>query len=1081
MSALPSSRGLVARGLFLCLLFSSFAEPGMAQDNGTVSTIPVESLPETAQTKGKEGSVKQLEAVQVTGSRVKRADIETETPVVTLTKKELERTGLTSIGDILQTLPSAGSAFNTTINNGGTGATEVDLRNLGSNRVLVLVDGHRWVSGLRSLSTNSVDLNTVPFEIIDRVDVLLDGASAIYGSDAITGVVNIITKKDFEGVALKAQYGSYTQGDGAETLISASAGKGFDFLPGGRTSIFANLSYKDQQPIFAGNRDLSFDPLFGTGLTRASTFLPEGRMLFVPDPSTVRSPNDIRNNAMACPSLARSVAEGQINGTETAPLPRPPPVMLPSQLDMLPANVNLCDLTHITNAMQGVTDYRQFQDPADRYNYTLTNYLSTPLQTTDGFVALSHELGSFARFSAQYLYSERKSKQQLAPQPICIGEICPIIGGFIPSTQIPDATGAVNPISYNQASYVTASSPFNPFGQVIGCTNTSRSVNPCTDNQNPTNDPNAAAGLYGTGAILRRMTEGDPRIQLQTVPTQMMRLGLDGRFDALQLPVEWEVGYSYGVSEQSQTLLNNYDMAKILLGTSNACATTAGCVPLNFLGGPGSFTRPMLDYVQIDEFSKTRQTQTDLYLNLSTTVPMEGLLAAPLGIAMGVERRTSHYKDSPALAAINNTTSGLTSKPTEGTVSSREYFLELQLPLIKDLPFAHELTVSLAGRLSDYKNIGISQNGKAGLAWRPIKSVLLRSTFSTSFRAPDVGNLFLANAGSYPALVDPCVVDPENNERNAGSNADRNCTADGVSNEITQVAVQILSPFVGNPNLKPETSHSFTGGIVLSPVSVQGLDLSVDYYRIRLDNFITAPGGQTILDNCYKVATGARRDCELIQRTSNGSLLQVTNVFQNFPRIVTSGVDYQLSYALPSKLIPALSELGKFKFVTSASFLSSYNIYETGPDGVSLRKDDSAGSTAGTLTNLGNLTRWKINPSLQWNRGSLSASWNTRVLWGVTETCDDGITPSLTSYGFCSDPNHLTQDGESEPRRRVKMGVKHDVQAAYTYKPSQASVTLGVRNVLDNDPPVCYSCTNSFDPSYWIPGVLPYLNLKKDF
>lgn len=1080
MSALPSSRGLVARGLFLFLGFSSFAGLAMAQDgNSTVSTIPVESLPETPKANGKESSVKQLEAVQVTGSRVKRADIETETPVVTLTKKELERTGLTSIGDILQTLPSAGSAFNTTINNGGTGATEVDLRNLGSNRVLVLVDGHRWVSGLRSLSTNSVDLNTIPYEIIERVDVLLDGASAIYGSDAITGVVNIITKKDFEGVALKAQYGSYTQGDGAETLISASAGKSFDFLPGGRTSIFGNLSYKDQQPIFAGTRDLSRDPLFGTGLTRASTFLPEGRMLFVSDPSTIRSANDIRNNASACPSLAPSVAQGALDDNGV-------PVTLPPQLEMVPNNLNLCDLTHITNATQGVADYRQFQDPADRYNYTLTNYLSTPLQTMDGFVAVSHEFGSIARFSAQYLYSERKSKQQLAPQPICIGEICPIIGGFIPSTQVPDAMGAVNPISYNQASYVTASSPFNPFGQVIGCTNTIRSVNPCTDNTNASNNGNVTGpagqtGLYGTGAILRRMTEGDPRIQLQTVPTQMMRLGLDGRFDALQLPVEWELGYSYGVSEQSQTLLNNYDMAKILLGTSNACATTPGCVQLNFLGGPGSFTRPMLDYVQIDEYSTTRQTQTDLYLNLSTTIPMEGLLAAPLGVAMGAERRTSHYKDSPALAAIDNTTSGLTSKPTEGTVSSREYFLELQLPLIKDLPFAHEVTLSLAGRLSDYKNIGISQNGKAGLAWRPIKSVLLRSTFSTSFRAPDVGNLFLSNAGSYPALVDPCVVDPANNERNDGSNADRNCTADGVSNEITQVAVQILSPFVGNPNLKPETSHSFTGGIVLSPVSVQGLDFSVDYYRIRLDNFITAPGGQTILDNCYKVAAGARRDCELIQRTSNGSLLQVTNVFQNFPKIVTSGVDYQLGYALPSRLIPALSDLGKFKFVASASFLSSYNIYETGPDGVTLRKDDSAGSTAGTLTNLGNLTRWKINPSLQWNRGPFNASWNTRILWGVTETCDDGITPSLTSYGFCSDPNHLTQDGESEPRRRVKMGVKHDVQAAYTYKPSQASVTLGVKNVLDNDPPVCYSCTNSFDPSYWIPGVLPYLNLKKDF
>ena len=196
---------------------------------------------------------------------------------------------------------------------------------------------------------------------------------------------------------------------------------------------------------------------------------------------------------------------------------------------------------------------------------------------------------------------------------------------------------------------------------------------------------------------------------------------------------------------------------------------------------------------------------------------------------------------------------------------------------------------------------------------------------------------------------------------------------------------------------------------------------------------------------------------------------------------MTSGVDYQLGYSLPAKLFPALTELGRFKFVAAASFLSSFNVFENGPDGVTLRRADGAGSTAGTLANLGNLTRWKINPSLQWNRGPFNASWNTRILWAVDEACDDGISPSLTSYGFCSDPNRLSQDGDPAPRRRMDMGIKHDIQAAYNHRPSQASVTFGIENVLDDDPPVCYSCTNSFDPSYWIPGVFPYLNVKKDF
>ena len=167
-----------------------------AQDD--IDTVEVDSFSQGSDEDdlGAEGST-ELGAIQITGSRLRRTDFETAQPVLVLTREDIERTGLVSIGDILQNIPQAGAALNTAFNNGGTGATEIDLRNLGSNRVLVLVNGRRWVGGVRTLNTSGVDLNTIPISIIDSIEVLKDGASAIYGSDAIAGVIVTSGKREF--------------------------------------------------------------------------------------------------------------------------------------------------------------------------------------------------------------------------------------------------------------------------------------------------------------------------------------------------------------------------------------------------------------------------------------------------------------------------------------------------------------------------------------------------------------------------------------------------------------------------------------------------------------------------------------------------------------------------------------------------------------------------------------------------------------------------------------------------------------------------------------------------------------------
>ncbi|MHB8426097.1 MAG: TonB-dependent receptor plug domain-containing protein, partial [Gammaproteobacteria bacterium] len=147
----------------------------------------------------------QLGKIEVTGTRILRTDVETAQPVTIITRKQIQESGLTSIGDVLQSLPQSGTALNTAFNNGGNGATNIDLRDLGANRLLVLVNGRRWIPGL----DGTVDLNQIPVSIIDHIEILQDGASAIYGSDAIAGVVNIITIKNYNGAEAHAYLGMY--------------------------------------------------------------------------------------------------------------------------------------------------------------------------------------------------------------------------------------------------------------------------------------------------------------------------------------------------------------------------------------------------------------------------------------------------------------------------------------------------------------------------------------------------------------------------------------------------------------------------------------------------------------------------------------------------------------------------------------------------------------------------------------------------------------------------------------------------------------------------------------------------------
>ncbi|GAA0202941.1 TonB-dependent receptor [Kangiella japonica] len=364
----------------------------------------------------------EAESIIVTGSRIRQSQAEGTNPVQVLTREDLDRTGLKTVGDILQRLPAAGSALNTRFNSSGNfgfppdgggigaGAAEVALRHLDAKRTLVLVDGVRWVNGSSASGvSNSVDLNTIPISIVERIEVLEDGASSIYGSDAIAGVVNVITRKDFDGLEFNAYGGAYDEGDGETGEFDIAFG-----AIGDKHRVFFSISHYDQQKVDSFERELSRFPTPGTGLTRGSSGTPQGRFLFF------GQDNDNDGN----PDVVNLTINDGVTGVPT----------------------------YDPNNPGGPNDDFHVFTNNDRFNFAAYNLYVTPSQRTSIFGQADYQITDNVNFYAKALYNNRKSVNQAAPEPIFIG---------------PDAgTGGLG-----DTVIVHESNPYNPFGMTLDSSN----------------------------------------------------------------------------------------------------------------------------------------------------------------------------------------------------------------------------------------------------------------------------------------------------------------------------------------------------------------------------------------------------------------------------------------------------------------------------------------------------------------------------------------------------------------------------------------------------------------------------------
>jgi iron complex outermembrane receptor protein len=946
-------------------------------------------------------AAQQVQEVVVTGSRIQQSVAQSTQPLSVISSEQIDKTGLTSVGELLSQLPTTGAALNTKFNSSGNfgyppdgggigaGSAQVDLRNLDAKRTLVLVDGLRWVNeSSASGVSGSADLNTIPLSVVDHIEVLEDGASAVYGSDAIAGVVNIITKKKFDGVELTGYTGEYSKG-GRTTTVDLTFGANTDKF----SSIFV-AEYYNQDEISSSKWWQSSDPVPHMGVKSGSSATPQGRATFC-DPVIA-----VPGNGSCTPDQANFYDVTLNNGTTN-------PVWNPANPTAPPST------------------YHSWSG-ADRFNFAPLNLLLTPSQRKSIWTSVSYDWTDDVQVYAKGMFNNRTSTNQAAPEPIFVG---PYAG----------TGGIADTIN------VSKLNPYNPFGIDLCAVSEAATSTVC---------PKGPNFVPNFGWLTRRPIEAGPRIFDQDVDTWYFSTGLKG-------VLHWGGGFNWDLNfvdsdnKASQKFTGGYNIAKVglALGDPAVCAQIPGCTPLDIFGGQGrQMTPAMLDYILAPQIDSSDQQLKLLSFNI--TGPIFNIQDRSAGLAVGGEHREYTGVFTPDPLRQNGESQDSLAFPVDQSYHVNEAYAELSLPLLQTLG------ASGAVRYSDYSTFGGQTTYKAGLRWQPLKDLALRGDYSTGFRAPNLGELYgLTQFGA--TLVDPCGP-------TGGTPAPQyvaGCKAQGVPAGFQQANTQITTFTGGNPNLKPETSHSWTAGFQYNAGWAEGraaterLNFEASYWNIKVDNAIQAEDIQALLNACLAAGGLDPALCAPFTRGAGSQLNPPKNFLQNLAEIKTDGVDIKINW---------LSEqfsIGHFSAALQATKVLKYEAV----DELGL----VAQRTVGIEVNNGAIPAWRANMQLGWGIGTLNVNWSLRYIDSVKELCGNAAAtvpvPGCTNSAGKFDANMFNT---------LSSVLYNDVQISWAdaFKMRGLKLEGGVNNLFGVNPPVCYSCTlNGYDAStYDLPGAFWY-------
>jgi iron complex outermembrane receptor protein len=433
------------------------------------------------------------------------------------------------------------------------------------------------------------------------------------------------------------------------------------------------------------------------------------------------------------------------------------------------------------------------------------------------------------------------------------------------------------------------------------------------------------------------------------------------------------------------------------------------------------------------------------------------LPAGPVGFAGGYEYRKYSGQYDPDQTRTVGESQDSAAVPTRGEYHVDEFYGEFNVPLLADVTLAKKLELNLAVRYSDYSNFGSETTTKAGFRWQPTDDLVVRGNYAEGFRAPFIGELF-GSAQFGASLTDPCG--PINGPLPTGQLL-ANCRALGVPDGFRAVDTQITTTTGGNADLKPESSKSYTGGVVYSPNWLtdlswsQKMDFSVTYYHIKVEDAIQAPDAQDKLNACVASGDPNSNFCQGITRNASGNINRYNNLLSNIGQIITAGWDFKADWTGPN------TDWGRFNAALQSTRVNEYAATDVFGNRFS--------RTVGVEENDGSIPEWQTNILFNWTYGDWNASWTARYISAVKEVCYDASIPDI-----CSDPEANINKLDSIWYNDIQVGW------AEPFGAKGLKVDFGVNNLFDKDPPGCISCgLNNYDPNaYDAPGRFFYLRLS---
>ena len=915
------------RSLAFITLTAGALAPAYAQADSTQLDPPVSA---TQDETDEENTASQSQAIVVTGSRIARPNIDTSVPVTSVAVTELTDTGNLSLGDALNQLPSLRSTYsqaNSTRFIGTAGLNLIDLRGLGTARTLVLVNGRRHVTS--TPGSYAVDVNTIPTQLLERVDVVTGGNSAIYGSDAVSGVVNFVLKRDYEGLEIRGQAGISDRGDRDSQLISGIFGTNF---AGGRGNIAISGEYARSEQLLFNDRDEQtgaysgipgyFLAEFSADETGAGDGIPDQRFFGINSPGNrfgIISLGGTVNTSCPGTSSTNPVTQARINAVCTGE--RGATVNGPGTGGLLSDNyVFLADGRLVRD--DPTLDLRSIG--GGRFGgLTATGVegamLLPGLERVAANILLNYEVSSAVQpfLEAKYV---KITNNQTSTQPT-----------FVNSTLSPTFY-LDNPFLSEQAR------------------NTIRTIQGYT----------AGTTNYDSGAFTMFRFNNDIGTRAEDHERETYRVvaGIRGDISATG-NWNYEIAGNFGRTETYYETGGNVNVANFNRA-SNAVRNSAGqivcrvnadasttnddpaCRPLNLFGqGAPAMTPEALDYVLYTSSREQWAEQLNFigYLSGNSSGFFE-LPGGPISIALGAEyRREDAYSDYDDLTQSGATFLNGFATFDPPAIEVKEAFGEMRVPILADMDFVDELSLEGAVRVSDYSTAEDPVWAyNVGLVFAPVRDLRIRAGYARSVRAPDLSDVYATAAQTFANnLVDPCS---QGNPINANPNRARNCAEAGIPTTIT-LPDGSTRPWVnapssgisgisqGNLNLEPEIGKSFTVGAVLQPRFLPGFSLTVDYYNIEIRQAINSLTGQQIINRCYDDPVSIDNPfCDAVfRRSSSDPLVNGTFTGQagrrfdgfpdfnllsdpynqtitpgflqqpfNFAKLKTSGIDFDANY-----------------------------------------------------------------------------------------------------------------------------------------------------------------------------------------